>query len=215
MLLQQQSEGLSDTQKKYIQELYNASKRTVQLTNDLLTVSELELGRMPFKPEKLSLPKIAKRVLEDYEHMIAEKKLYLKEVYSSDLPEIETDLFLLKTLIHELIANALNYTPPQGTVTISISVDPARTNTFSMVINDTGYGIPHEEQDKIFSKMYRATNAKANVMGGTGLGLYIVKLILKLTGGEIWFTSEENKGSTFTVALPFVPKNMDSAIKIP
>ena len=207
MLLQSQSEGLSDTQKKYIQELYNASKRTVRLTNDILTVSELELGRMPFKPEKMSLPKIAKRVLEDYDHKIAEQKINFKEIYSGDLPEIVTDLFLLKTIFHELISNAISYTPPEGTITMNISIDPSRTNTVLLSISDTGYGIPKSEQEKIFSKMYRATNAKAKVMGGTGLGLYIIKLILELNGGEIWFTSEENKGSTFNVALPFVSIN--------
>ncbi len=207
MLLQSQSEGLSDTQKKYIQELYNASKRTVRLTNDILTVSELELGRMPFKPESLSLPKIAKRVLEDYDHKIAEQKISFKEVYSGDLPEIVTDLFLLKTIFHELISNAISYTPPEGTITMTISVDPSHTNTFLLSIADTGYGIPKSEQEKIFTKMFRATNAKAKVMGGTGLGLFIIKLILELNGGEIWFTSEENKGTTFNIALPFVSSN--------
>lgn len=215
MLLQQQSEGLTDIQKKYIHELYNASKRTVQLTNDLLTVSELELGKMPFKPEKLFLPKIAKRVLEDFNHTITEKKINFKEVYSSDLPEIMTDFFLLKTIFNELISNAVNYTPPEGTITMNIALDPQKTNTFLISITDTGYGIPKEEQEKIFTKMFRATNAKAKVMGGTGLGLYIIKLILQLNGGEIWFTSEENKGSTFTVALPFMPKSMDIAVKLP
>ncbi len=215
MLLQQQAQGLTQSQSKYIQELYNASKRIVQLTNDLLTVSELELGRMPFKPEKLSLIKIVKRVLEDYTHTIAEKKINLKENYSADLPDIVADLFLLKTVIHELIANAVNYTPPEGTITINVSADSSRTNTFLLTVSDTGYGIPKAEQEKIFTKMFRATNAKVKVMGGTGLGLYIVKLILKLSGGEIWFTSEENKGSTFSITLPFEPENMDSAIKIP
>ena len=214
MLLQQQSDGLSEIQKKYIQELYSASKRTVQLTNDLLTVSELELGKMPFKPEKLSLPKIAKRVLEDYDHKIAEKKINFKESFSSDLPEIETDLFLLKTIFNELISNAVNYTPQEGTVTMSITVDPQRTNMFLLTISDTGYGIPKGEQEKLFTKMFRASNAKTKVMGGTGLGLYIIKLILELNGGEIWFTSEENKGSTFNVTLPFVPKSLEGAIKI-
>lgn len=207
MLLQSQSEGLSDTQKKYITELYNASKRTVRLTNDILTVSELELGRMPFKPEKLSLPKIFKRVLEDYDHKIAEQKISFKEVYSGDLPDIVTDLFLLKTIFNELVSNAISYTPPEGTITVNISVDPTHTNTFLFSIADTGYGIPKVEQEKIFSKMYRATNAKSKVMGGTGLGLYIIKLILQLNGGEIWFTSEENKGTTFFIAFPFVSKN--------
>lgn len=207
MLLQSLSDGLSDTQKKYITELYNASKRTVRLTNDILTVSELELGRMPFKPEKLSLPKIAKRVLEDYDHKIAEQKINFKEVYSENLPDIVTDLFLLKTIFNELLSNAISYTPSEGTITMNISVDPSRTNTFLLSLADTGYGIPKDEQEKIFSKMFRAANAKAKVMGGTGLGLYIIKLILQLNGGEIWFTSEENKGTTFYVALPFVSKN--------
>ncbi len=206
MLLNSQSEGLTDTQKKYIQELYNASKRTVRLTNDILTVSELELGRMPFKPEKLQLPKIAKRVLEDYERKITEQKINFKEVYSGDLPDIVTDLFLLKTIFNELITNAISYTPPEGTITLTISVDSSRANTFLITIADTGYGIPKDEQDKIFSKMYRAANAKEKVMGGTGLGLYIVKLILQLNGGDIWFTSEENKGTTFSIAIPFTPK---------
>lgn len=214
MLLEQQSDGLTDSQRKYIQELYNASKRTVQLTNDLLSVSELELGRMPFKPEKLSLPKIAKRVLEDYDHKIAEKKISFKEVYSENLPEIETDLFLLKTIFHQLISNAINYTPEEGTITLHISVDPQRQNTFLLSVEDTGYGIPKEEQDKVFTKMYRASNAKAKVMGGTGLGLYIVKLILQLNGGEIWFNSEENKGTTFNIAIPFAPKSGGEGLTI-
>ncbi len=138
MLLQQQAQGLTDTQKKYIQELFNASKRIVLLTNDLLTVSELELSRMPFKPEKLSFPKIAKRVLEDYERTIAEKKINFKEIYSGDLPEIVTDLFLLKTVFHQLIANSINYTPPEGTITLNISTDASRTNTVLISIADSG-----------------------------------------------------------------------------
>ncbi|HSW97071.1 MAG TPA: PAS domain-containing sensor histidine kinase [Candidatus Saccharimonadales bacterium] len=215
MLLQQQAQGLTDSQRKYIQELYNASKRIVQLTNDLLTVSELELSRMPFKPETLSLEKIIKRVLEDFQHTITDKKITLKETYAEKLPDIQTDLFLLKTIFQQLIANAVNYTPAQGTISIGVSIDQTKKNMFLISISDTGYGIPKNEQEKVFSKMFRATNAKANVMGGTGLGLYIVKLIVKLNGGEIRFSSEENKGSTFTIELPFVPTNLSSAIKLP
>ena len=214
MLLQQQAAGLTEMQKKYILELYNASKRIVQLTNDLLTVSELELNRMPFKPENLSLPKIIKRVIEDYQNKITEKKIKLIETYGENLPDIQTDMFLLKTVFQQLIANAVNYTPAEGTITIKVSIDTTK-NMFLISISDTGYGIPKAEQEKVFSKMFRATNAKANVMGGTGLGLYIVKLIIKLNGGEVSFTSEENKGSTFTIALPFVPTNVASAIKLP
>jgi PAS domain S-box-containing protein len=214
MLLQQQTDNLTENQKKYITELYSASKQIVQMTNDLLTVSELELGRMPFKQEKLSLPKVIKRVLEDYEHMIAEKKINFKEIYSGDLPDIETDFYLLKTTFNQLISNAVIYTPPGGTITLNVSVDPQRTNTFLIVISDSGYGIPKDQQEKVFSKMFRASNAKEKVMRGTGLGLYIVKLILKLTGGEIWFTSEVDKGSTFNISLPFVPQHIEQAVQM-
>jgi len=213
-LLQQQSQGLTDSQRKYIQELYNASKRIVQLTNDLLTVSELELSRMPFKPENLSLQKIIKRVLEDLQHTITDKKIVLQEAYAENLPEIQTDFFLLKTIFQQLLANAVNYTPIGGSITIKVGIDTTKKNMFLVTIADTGYGIPISEQEKVFSKMFRATNAKANVMGGTGLGLYIVKLILKLNGGEIGFVSEENKGTTFSVSLPFVPTNLSNAIKL-
>lgn len=214
MLLQQGTGNLTENQKKYITELYSASKQIVQMTNDLLTVSELELGRMPFKQEKLSLPKVIKRVLEDYEHTIIEKKIKFKEIYSGDLPDIETDFYLLKTVFNQLISNAVIYTPPEGTITLNVSVDPQRTNTFLIVISDTGYGIPKDQQEKVFSKMFRATNAKEKVMRGTGLGLYIVKLILKLTGGEIWFSSEVDKGSTFNISMPFVPKHIDQAVQM-
>lgn len=213
MLLQQQSEGLSETQKKYIQELYNASKRTVQLTNALLNVSSLELGTMPFKPEDLSLEKIAKRVLEDYQNQIAEKHLTFNEEYADNLPMVKTDLFLLKTIYHTLISNAVNYTPDGGKIDFHIGLDPQQQETFIISITDTGYGIPKDQQDKIFTKLFRAPNAKAKVMNGTGLDLYIVKLILELNGGDISFVSEENKGTAFTITLPFVPKPVQQEAK--
>jgi PAS domain S-box-containing protein len=207
MLLKQQSKGLTEMQKKYISELYNASKQIVQLTNNLLTVSELELGTMPFNSEKLSLQKIAKRVLENYEQQITANKLNMKEVYSGDLPDIQIDLYLLKMIFHVLIANAIVYSVPEGSISLNISLDPQKTNTVLITVKDTGCGIPKDQQGKIFTKLFRATNAKAKVMGGSGLGLYMIKLILAHSGGEIWFSSEENKGSTFTVALPLVPKS--------
>jgi signal transduction histidine kinase len=72
----------------------------------------------------------------------------------------------------------------------------------SIVIEDTGFGIPKNQQDKIFSKLFRADNVREQDTEGTGLGLYIVKAIIDHSGGNIWFESEENKGTTFYVTLP-------------
>ena len=70
------------------------------------------------------------------------------------------------------------------------------------MVSDTGYGIPEAQQEKIFTKLFRADNVREKDTDGTGLGLYIVKAIVGHSGGEIWFTSQENKGTTFYVTLP-------------
>jgi two-component system sensor histidine kinase VicK len=69
-------------------------------------------------------------------------------------------------------------------------------------VADTGYGVPEDAQQKIFTKMFRADNARTKDPNGTGLGLYIIKATVEQTGGKIWFESKENKGSTFSVSLP-------------
>jgi len=75
-------------------------------------------------------------------------------------------------------------------------------NSFVVVVSDTGYGIPKNQQNKLFTKFFRADNAREKQPDGTGLGLYIVKSILDNSGGSVWFTSEENKGTTFYVVIP-------------
>jgi two-component system sensor histidine kinase VicK len=116
----------------------------------------------------------------------------------------------MKIVLQNLFANAIKYTPENGTITIAIL--PSGQETQNSVINkdegvlivvaDTGYGIPKNQQSKVFTKLFRADNIKAKDTDGTGLGLYIVKSIVEAVGGKIWLESEENKGTTFYVFLP-------------
>ena len=95
--------------------------------------------------------------------------------------------------------NSLEYTPPRGIVSISLTFDK---DNYSIEVKDTGYGIPLEDQEHIFEKLYRGKNIVKHDTDGTGLGLYVAKSIIEVSGGHISFESELDVGTTFTVTLP-------------
>jgi two-component system sensor histidine kinase VicK len=102
-------------------------------------------------------------------------------------------------IIQNLLTNAIKYTPEEGYIVLDIT---KHYPDVLIKVTDNGFGIPSGQQDRIFSKLYRAENVVARNTEGTGLGLYIVKSILDHAGGRVWFDSEENKGTAFYVSLP-------------
>jgi len=119
--------------------------------------------------------------------------------FEKGLPPINADLNIVRMIFQNLFSNAVKYTPAEGTITLTIKKD----GLYALIsVADTGYGIPKNAQPKIFTKMFRADNARVKDPDGTGLGLYIIKETIEKTGGKIWFESKENKGSTFNVAIP-------------
>ena len=128
---------------------------------------------------------------------------------------LDESLFCM--VINNIVINAIHYTPEGGDITVECrSVNRGQTlegklleeDSFVVIISDVGYGIPKIEQDKIFTKFFRADNIKEKNTDGTGLGLYITKSILEYSGGLIWFTSRENEGSVFCVAIPMTGMKM-------
>ena len=97
------------------------------------------------------------------------------------------------------ITNAVKYNREQGTVSVSHEV---KENTIITRVRDTGFGIPKEEQKKIFEKFYRTISARKSGVQGTGLGLFITKELIERMGGTVWFVSEKDKGTTFSFSLP-------------
>ncbi len=98
-----------------------------------------------------------------------------------------------------MLSNALKYTPGSGLVNLEIR----KQGPDALIkVSDNGYGIPEDQKGKIFTKLFRADNAKEADPHGTGLGLYIVKSILERTGGKVWFESKENEGTTFFATIP-------------
>ncbi len=122
-----------------------------------------------------------------------------------------SDADYIHLILQNLISNATKYTMEKGEITVSLDIARQKSiiagkmvNQDSLLIsvNDTGIGIPEDSYDKIFTKFFRAENARKYDTIGNGLGLYMAKKLVSTIGGTIWFTSEENKGTTFYVLFP-------------
>ena len=106
-------------------------------------------------------------------------------------------------MVTNLIDNAMKYSPQGGHVIITIEAETT-AQTVCIVVQDTGIGIPRQQQAQIFGRFMRADNALAWGISGTGLGLYLCRELVEQHGGQIWFESQEGAGSTFFVTLPLV-----------
>lgn len=198
MLLDEEVGHLNTKQQEYLQEIRSGNQRMIDLVNSLLNVSRIELGSFTIQPTPTNLPVLADTLLKELQPEILEKKLVLNKEYETDFPVFISDTNLVRIVIQNLLSNAVTYTPPKGNISIAIKKGD---QALILQVSDTGCGIPKEAQSKIYTKFFRADNARSLKSDGNGLGLYITKSIVEALCGTIQFTSEE--GSTvFTVTLP-------------
>jgi signal transduction histidine kinase len=211
LLLSGDSGKLTREQRENLDQIYASNQRMAALVSDMLTVSSLDMKSLPVEPIKADITAISWSVIKALEKsLLSERKLTIHEDYAPNLPKVAVDSSIMHTILHNLISNAIKYTPDGGTITVHISqVSQANENeaqnsqgSLHIEVKDTGYGIPKAEQKKLFSKFFRGSNIKEKDTDGTGLGLFIVKNLLDYVGGSIHFTSRKNAGSTFTVTLP-------------
>lgn len=210
MLLAGDAGVLLPEQLKYLQEVASANARMIQLVNDLLNVSRIELGTFLSNPQPVKPITILRSVMDEQKPAIDEKQLTLTETHTPDL-SIQADPVLFRAIIQNLLSNAVKYTPEHGSISITLTQVPESTliaevqvPALSMLfsITDTGYGIPAHQASRIFTKLFRADNVQEKDTQGTGLGLYIAKSICQAAGGDIWFSSKENQGTTFYFYIP-------------
>lgn len=199
MLLDGDAGDITDEQKEFLKEIYKGNQRMVNLVNALLNVSRIELGKLSVEPEPIDFKGMAQSVLKELRPVIEEKKLKVSTDCSKNLPKIKADPKLVRIIFQNLLSNAVKYTPEEGGVGLKIK---KLKEHLKIEVSDSGYGIPKDQHDKIFTKMFRADNVKEKDAEGTGLGLYIVKSIIGQAGGEIWFKSQKNKGTTFHIKFP-------------
>ena len=199
MLLAGDAGRINKEQKKFLEEIYHGNKRMVELVGSLLNVSRLELGTFAIEPETKDIAEVADVVVKELQPQIKAKKLRFDVVFDPSLRPLPLDVKLTDMIFLNLLSNAVKYTPEGGSV--KLAVDNKQEGVL-ITVTDTGYGIPVDQHDHIFTKLFRADNVREHDADGTGLGLYMIKTILDNVGAKIWFDSVENKGTTFFVLIP-------------
>ncbi len=191
-------EGLTPAQREYMTKLEDGVTRMELLINDFLSVSRLELGTLTPHLEQIDIDAFLTNLLEEHRGKALERQITLEHDWDEGAPFM-SDTHLLTMSVGNLISNAVKYTREGGTVRVHSHSDGTHR---VIAVSDTGIGIPETEQPKIFSKIFRASNARETIEEGTGLGLYIAREAVRVMGGDITFVSVQNEGTTFTVVLP-------------
>ena len=182
---------------KFLQTIDRNAERLKLLIEDLLTISELESGRVKLSLQALPLSPLIAKVFEDFKARAAAKSMKL----INQAPElsVSADADRLEQVLGNLVDNAIKYGRAKGTVTVGGSAkDGGQVEVF---VQDDGPGMPPEALERVFERFYRVDKARSRDQGGTGLGLAIVKHIIQSHGGRVWATSEVGRGTTFYFAL--------------
>jgi len=199
MLLKGDAGKLLPEQTSYAETIYSSTQRMIDLVNLLLNISRIESGRINVEPLPTDLKKLVNEVVEEVKIRYEEKKHTYTVNFKEPIPIINVDPRLIRQVYVNLLTNAAKYTPEKGQLKIELS--KGATDIISD-ISDNGYGIPDTDQDKLFGKFFRGIKTVTRENGGTGLGLYLVRDIIDVSHGKIWFKSKEGKGTTFSFSLP-------------
>src|SRR3989339_46232 len=200
-VLMRKKEGNNITlkQKKYLREILHGNERMIKLIDVMLNVSRLEAGKVKINLEPANIKELLTDIIKEQKFDINHKKQKFTFFCQNGLPEIMTDKNLFRLVFQNLISNAIKYTPDKGEVSCKVE---KKDENILIEVEDTGIGIPKDQQKRIFEKLFRADNAFSHTGEGNGLGLYAAKATVENLGGKIWFNSEQGKGTEFFVNFP-------------
>ena len=188
----------------FLEKTYQSNERMISLINDLLDVTRIEEGRYLSKLTLVNIEEVINLVVNSYKDEIKRRKIKFEfKKPEEKMPQIMVDVEKMGLVVQNLLDNAVHYTRPGGEVIISLNRG-AKDIEFS--IKDTGTGIPEEQQERIFTKFFRGTNAIKMEAEGSGLGLFIAKNIIDAHNGKIWFESKQGEGTTFYFNIPIYEK---------
>ncbi|MCB0129798.1 MAG: HAMP domain-containing histidine kinase [Caldilineaceae bacterium] len=201
LLLDESFGELSDSQHEFVNVLQRSTKRLLGIVTNLLDVTRIETGRMDINLASYDLVTIIDSVvLESMPQVLAKGHEIVVEL-GDNLPPVLCDEGRTIQIITNLISNATKYTPDGGRITISTRLADAE-GFLQISVADNGIGIPLEDQPRLFGSFYRAGNVYRTNATGAGLGLNITRSLVELHGGDIWFDSVPDRGTTFHVTLP-------------
>lgn len=184
---------------KCINVIQQETKRLERVVSDMLSVAEIEAGSLKLYVEDVRLDALFEELRGDYQAQAQDKEITLALELPPKLPVIRGDREKVMLALHNLVGNALKYTPQGGQIRVQVETDDQGV---TVAVADNGIGIKPEEQELIFEKFYRAKDRRIAGITGSGLGLALARQVVRLHGGDITVRSAIDKGSTFTLTLP-------------
>jgi signal transduction histidine kinase len=194
MILEGDAGKVTGTQKEMLGQAFFSSQRMVYLIADLLNVSRLKTGTFVIERAPVNLATVVEQVLSQLEETAKSRQLTLSYDKPKEFPSLMLDETKTRQVIMNFVDNAIYYTPAGGHITVQLVDNPS---TVELRVVDNGIGVPKHEQPHLFTKFYRAGNARKARPDGTGLGLFMAKKVVAAQGGSIIFDSQDGKGSTF------------------
>ncbi len=209
LALNEKVSNIDEKARNYLEKAHASAERLGKLFQDLLNSAKAEDGRLQNNPEVIDIAEFLESLTSNMKFMAEKKGLNFEFLInaSKDTTKehylVNVDKDRLGEIINNLYENAVKYTE-SGQITIGLTGNP---KVVQLRVQDTGDGIPAEAIPHLFEKFYRADNSSTREIGGTGLGLYLAKEIVKLYDGRIWVESEVGKGSTFYINLPRINRS--------
>jgi signal transduction histidine kinase len=198
VLLGEEPGPLTHEQRRFLGIVKRNSDRLMRLVGDLLVAGQIEAGKLNLEVEEVDVAAIARDTAESVAHSAQAKRIALT-VHAAAPVRVRGDRQRLGQLLSNLVANAIKFTPEEGSVDIQVrEVD----RTCRISVADNGIGIPRADRKHLFERFYRASTATASGITGTGLGLAISKAIAESHGGTLQLADEDGPGTVFVVELP-------------
>ena len=200
ILMRQNKVGpLNEKQQRYLQTAQRNSYRLKSLVDDLLDISRIESGGLELTPAELELWPEIEEIVTGMQTQLNDKNIDLVLDIPQDICPVLADKLRLGQVISNLLSNACKYSPQGARVTIRAREEDAGVR---IDVSDTGIGISPEDQERLFTKFFRADNSSTREVSGSGLGLYITKHLIEAHGGSIWASSQIGQGTTFSINWP-------------
>jgi len=190
---------------QYYRIIREESERLTALINNILDFSRIEAGRKEYDFRETDLARLVRETLDAYRYQIEQNGFTFQEQIEDDLPPVRVDREAIARSLLNLVNNAVKYSPQEKFLSVRLF---RSGDEIKLQVADHGMGIPIREQSKIFEKFYRVGDPLVHNTKGSGLGLSLVRHIVRAHGGEVSVESIPGKGSTFTIALPLAPGGM-------
>jgi len=198
---------LGALQRKFLERVRSSTERMNRLIDNLIRISQLDQAGFSATRKPVDLGAVIDEAIGLLRAQFQEKRLVLRVDLPESLPDLNTDRDALQQILYHLLLNADAATPTEGELTLRAVVDNQRDlGDFVLIqVSDSGGGIPEGDLERVFSRVYRASNPVVPGVGDTGVGLSIAETLTQALGGRIWVESEAGVGATFSILLPLNP----------